>query len=881
MRVKELKTKEGDGVLTVLKGGKHATSSMAVGPQLRSSAETSVHNWGRPACGIGNSAENLNVENGSRSLDDTRSKSYQQEGKVICGNPSFLSRFIEFRINGNELCVKMTPGTGNSIEQRVADALDTEIVSAYQFRNNAREIAKTLSQPDCDKGGNENSLSERAGVNPDVDRVIGDADRVLCNISAVGRVEELRIRIEGQVENTGNGVRENVSAGVKGYKDQSFAPKSAADAKEDGMKTDRRSSASTRDNTPRKVSFRVRGSSNNGRLSSHISSTASRRSSTLSKALFADARLPKLSSTKVAALASKFNAIIHENKGVRSDEVIQNDSKKKLPISQLTTGLTTGTIKKPPAAEKLFTSRRNSSNSKRENSLSNSGGVASSTSVGVALRKQSFVKEPLAETDIVHKSSSTKDYRRRNNMAYRHSAAATTSGCVKAAIQIFENNASISPSTKNSAVVSEEKKKVSVSCSTVESKQPLESAEAKKEPKYHRVIFKRDATLVRVTLDCEDVCNGDETSKQGEGNMNIQWQKSTPKLLTNNCDEEREKICVKKDGDLKNCSVKGKSDKNVLIVSVKEGARQNKTERNQTKCRPTVPAKNVNQEQSHRSVPFSKHKTDDSNHMTVTCKPASICGATSNTVMAENTLVRQDKLAGPQNSSAVSECAVKTPHPIQEKENSQQREKESVAPNRSFLWGASVPGTNQSTSLPGINQSTSVPSTNQSTSLLGTNQSTLQGTSQSTPVPGTNQSTSLTCTSQSTPIPGTNHSTSILSTNQSTSVPGTSQSTSVPGTNHSTSILSTNQSTSVPAVVANGYESAKPDDSAGLTVDSADDTYDDVYPPSPLCSYNTSSNHPYSVVQPQDDDVYDDVGPPTSEKELQRARAPAFAVSIR
>jgi hypothetical protein len=777
----------------------------------------------------------------------------------------------------------MTPGTRNSIEEPgsrkvpdisvnvgskcsplVADALDTEIVSPYQFHNNAREIAKTLSQPDCEKGGNENSLSERAGVNPDVDRVIGDpVSDVLCNISAVGRVEELRIRIEGQVENTGNGVRENVSAGVKGYKDQSFAPKSAADAKEDGMKIDRRSGASTRDNTPRKVSFRVRGSSNNGRLSSHISSAASRRSSTLSKALFADARLPKLSSTKVAALASKFNAIIHENKGMRSDEVIQNDSKKKLPISQLTTGFTTGTVKKPPAAEKLFTSKRNSSNSKRENSLSNSGGVASSTSVGVALRKQSFVKEPLAGTDSVHKSSSAKDYRRRNNMA-------TTSGCVKAAIQIFENNASISTSTKNSAVVSEEKKKVSVSYGTVESKQPLESAEAKKEPKYHRVIFKRDATLVRVTLDCEDVCNGDETSKQGEGNMNIQWQKSTPKLLTNNCDEEREKICVKKDGDLKSCSVKGKSDKNVLIVSVKEGARQNKTERSQTKSRPTVPAKNVNQEQSHRSVPFSKHKTDDSNHMTVTCKPASICGATSNAVMAENTLVRQDKPAGPQNSSAVSECA----------ENSQQREKESVAPNRSFLWGASVPGTNQSTSVPGTNQSTlqgtsqstPVPGTNQSTPVPGTNQSTsVPGTNQSTSVPGTNQSASLTCTSQSTPIPGTNHSTSTLSTNQSTSPPGTSQSTSVPGTN---------QSTSVPAVVANGYESAKADDSVGLTVDSADDTYDDVYPPSTLCSY-TSSNHPYSVVQPQDDDVYDDVGPPAGEKELQRARAPAFAVSIR
>ena len=46
------------------------------------------------------------------------------------------------------------------------------------------------------------------------------------------------------------------------------------------------------------------------------------------------------------------------------------DPKRKLLISQFTTGLTTNTSKRPPSAEKLFVSRRNSSNSKRDSSFS-------------------------------------------------------------------------------------------------------------------------------------------------------------------------------------------------------------------------------------------------------------------------------------------------------------------------------------------------------------------------------------------------------------------------------------------------------------------------------------------------------------------------------
>jgi CCR4-NOT transcriptional regulation complex NOT5 subunit len=186
--------------------------------------------------------------------------------------------------------------------------------------------------------------------------------------------------------------------------------------------------------------------------------------------------------------------------------------------------------------------------------------------------------------------------------------------------------------------------------------------------------------------------------------------------------------------------------------------------------------------------------------------------------MAENTLVRHDKLACAQNSSAELESSVKGPHVTQESEYIQKGDKESMAPNRSFLWGTSVPGTNQFASVPG--------------------------------------------------------------TNQSASVPGTNQFTSVPGTNQSTSIESSNQTASVPAVVTKHYESAKADNFANVTIYSTDDLYDDVFPQSAVCSSGTSSNHPYSVVQPEDDDVYDDVGPPINE-EKQCAGSAAFLAAVR
>jgi len=63
------------------------------------------------------SADSLNSEQGCRNLNDRHSKSYEQKGKVICGNSSFLSRFIECRINDNKMCFKMASVTENGSEK--------------------------------------------------------------------------------------------------------------------------------------------------------------------------------------------------------------------------------------------------------------------------------------------------------------------------------------------------------------------------------------------------------------------------------------------------------------------------------------------------------------------------------------------------------------------------------------------------------------------------------------------------------------------------------------------------------------------------------------------------------------------------------------------
>jgi len=157
----------------------------------------------------------------------------------------------------------------------------------------------------------EKSTSEHFDVNPDNGRDTGDLhSNVVSVISAVRRVEELTIR-NGQPENANSSMEvcENAIYGVTDHKGGSSVTKSTSGAKEDVVKLDsRRNGASTKDSPPGKIRFRVRGSSNSGRLSSsYVSSAASRRSSTSHKAPFTDLSVPVLSSIKVAALASKFN----------------------------------------------------------------------------------------------------------------------------------------------------------------------------------------------------------------------------------------------------------------------------------------------------------------------------------------------------------------------------------------------------------------------------------------------------------------------------------------------------------------------------------------------------------------------------------------------
>ena len=450
MRAKKLMTAEEDGVLMLLKGEKHIAGSVASDPQSKASAETPFRTWARPDCRMYGSADSLNSEHGCRNLNDRHSKSYDQKGNVICGNSSFLSRFIEFRINDNKMCLKMAPGTENGSEKPGdaeepeitvltqsectkshvdaissslgTESLDKEMATPLQFDNKSLEVGESVSRPCNEKEGKDMELedekctSEHFDVNPDEDKVTGDLQsNVLCKISAVRRVEKLRIR-NGQPENANSSkdVCENAIYGVTDHKGGSSVTKSTSGAKEDVVKLDsRRNGASTKDSPPRKISFRVRGSSNSGRLSSScVPSAASRRSSASNKSVLTEPRVPILSSIKVAALTSKFNAIIHENKGQGSGEIIPNDPKKKLLIAQLATGLTTNTSKRPPSAEKLFVCRRNSSNTKRDSSLSNTGVLGNFASMGTALRKLSLVKQPLVETESSHKSSSnsnTKD----------------------------------------------------------------------------------------------------------------------------------------------------------------------------------------------------------------------------------------------------------------------------------------------------------------------------------------------------------------------------------------------------------------------------------------------------------------------------------------
>jgi len=457
-------------------------------------------------------------------------------------------------------------------------------------------------------------------------------------------------------------------------------------------------------------------------------------------------------------------------------------------------------------------------------------------------------------------------------MEYRSSAAGNVSVSAEAPIQVFEKNATVTASTEKGLVVSGNRRNVAVNRSTGESEQPVENAESKKERIYQRYLVKRNAKLVRVTLDREEVCNEDKTSQNADANVNIQCQQATAKFLPNNCEEGNEKFRVKNDKDLKCYSVQAKSGQNCTVVTVELGSVRNETEHNQTKTDPVVPVKKMTKRRIYTSVPFSKNQSSDSNCVKETCKPESICDTARNASMAENTLVRHDKVACPQYSSSVLDSSVKRPHTTQESENLQKGVKKTVALKRSVLLVASVPGNYQFASVPNTNQFASIPGNNHSASVQHPNQFTsVPGTNLSGSVPGTIQSTSTASSNQTTSVQGTDQSTSIASSNQTTSVPGTDQPTSVPGSN---------QPTSIPVVVTKHYESAKPDNFGNVTMYSTDDLCDDVYPKFVVCSSGTSSKHPYSVVQPPDYDVFDDVSLPIDEEE-RRAWAAEFEGAVR
>jgi hypothetical protein len=818
MRAKKLTTGEGGEVLMVLKGAKHITSSFPTNPQIEALTAISPHNWAAVDGKLSISANRLNSENRSCTLDKQHSESYQKEGQSICGNSSFLSRFIEFRINNN-LSIKMTSGNENGSEEPSgvdksemqillkspvsedqpviesstdgADSIASDILLLDQSDNRSTDVTDMLSCSVTDKEGNASEIQneefspKQCEGNAGGSRVIGDISRnILPKIPTIRRVDELRIRIEGNLENTDSAkLCKNGNSVVNSHKGEKYAIKSTAEVKEGSNKAEiKRSSSNTRENPPRKVSFKVRSGFNNGRLSSsYISSVASRRSSALSKGSLMDSRVP----SKVAVLASKFNAIIHENKEEKSVEIIQNDSKNKLlMIPQFSAGPINTTIKKQPQMEKAFVSRRNSSNSKRESCLSNTGSNAKNASLGVTLRKSSSTKQPLLDSDNNHNSCNSgvmKDCKRRSNMPYRlSSAVGAKSGSVKAAIQIFERNATTVQSAKDSAIALVGNRRNLGDSRTCESNQSPGSAEAKKAPKYPRVIFKRDATLVRVTLDCEDVCNKDKAAEQVEGNSNTQANhcRKSASILPGRCGYE-EQVCVKKDEDIESYIAQCKRDNDVAVIVVESGSGLDEKGKKQAKIKPAVPVKNVTKKQICKGVPFPKRNANDSNYVKMTCQPETIYTTAGSESVAENASAQYDKLAFLHKAPAGLESSINKIPSTRERKTSKESDRESMAPNRSFLWGVSPPNNKVRTQ--------------------------------------------------------------------------------------------DDQSASIPVPVTEDYELTNSEDPTPVT---NDDAYDDVYPPSTVYSDGVSSIHPYSVVHPEDD-VYDDVCPPVTE-DKQSPRIPTI-----
>ncbi|PSN52299.1 hypothetical protein C0J52_08549 [Blattella germanica] len=536
------------------------------------------------------------------SLEDQTSKTEN----LIYGNPSFLSRFIELN-NDNKLPCGMT----GEIPEAPVDSGEQCKITAANVDQGDSSTADKLSRTDKEKNAvlskSDQSLKQNGSKVP----------------PSIRRVEEIRRRIESGVVSP-KPAKDSIKNGVPRVKKiETSKSKFGQETKEDNNKPELRRGTS-RDSPPRRVSFKVRSGINSSR-----SSSSSSRRSTNGKA-FVDVKATNLSSSKVAALASKFNAII-EKDGKKAETTKMEP---KPPTKTVSTTLKT--VDKTPVS-------RRTSNSKKEN------GTNSSKMTPSTVASKRVVKQPLSEEAESSKFPSAKDNRRKVNLGYRPSVVGTKSGNVKAAIQIFEKNSLAVPS---SAKINPPK----------DSGKPEQSSTAKKEPKYPRVIFKREATLVRVTLECEDVCNEDAASKSTTKHESIKAE-----AISYNNETE-----AKTDKELR---VEQKNARNSAseFSDVHQSASVQQKEIKTVKAKPPLPAKTVIKGEPEKS------STDDNNYVKVMCKSDSAYESISKESDQHKTESFTNKVYEITNFA-------------------QQKDSSPITPNKSFLWGVSPPSSKPRTS---------------------------------------------------------------------------------------------------------------------------------------------------------------------------------------
>ena len=676
-------TKGEDGVVKVLKEAQNVSSDS----HTKSSAREPLHKWENIDGENSVPSKNMCSENKQHSLDDNSSKNNQKE-HLIYGNPSFLSRFIEYRsedkvpcnikdsqkeneVNTNiESSTKLVAFQSTTVVKQTdevqSDMTDTSLHD--HVNNSGTELMKdTLSEMAIDKKEKGvGDTSSKQYVKSSVKSHSNDstAKKVQVKVPSIRRVEEIRRRIEGNVDNSKTS-KESKSPVPKLKNNRADSKsKSTLDSKEDANKVEiRRNNSNTKDSPPRKVSFKVRSSINNGRISSISSS--SRRSSGL-KTAHMDSKSSNFSSSKVAALASKFNAIIYENKDGKLTGTLSTDSKRKsISTPQLSVDLPKNvtasshnsrvgwmnSLKKPIPTEKTFISRRLSNSQKKEN-----GAIGT---------------EPVSKPALYPKLG----------------RSVTKSGNVKAAIQIFEKNSTTStPSVKNTPNPSkDDEKSLEISKSELSEPQP-DVPEVKREPNYPRVIFKRDSTLVRVTLECEDVLDSSkDCDKEDEGSTIIQQPQHEDLQRVTEISFQNDKEIDVKERNMKNDSSMSESGytKDVTVDRVSE---QNEVKR-PPKVKPAVPAKNLLKSQLNKSLLDLNNSMDDNNYIKVKCKSEKASESSDTKCLPENE-VQNDTNSVPEKRMVDSECYS---NKIYELGHVQPAESPSVAPNKSFLWGISPP----------------------------------------------------------------------------------------------------------------------------------------------------------------------------------------------